>query len=79
MPKSQNDPRSKYGFPRRLSGDSVIHQFEKPFRVVVRLNVNVEMDVLIFRLKLREGRVEVTRRCFKKRLRIRTFMRNSIV
>ena len=51
MPKSQKDTRGKVGLPGRLCGDDFVHQREEPFRIVLDLDVNVELDVLVLGLR----------------------------
>lgn len=50
MPETQQNPRSEGGFPLGLFGNDLMHQMEEAVRVVLDLDVNVELDVLVFRL-----------------------------
>ena len=51
VPKPKEDPRSQLGFPAIVRRNDGVHEVEQPWRVVLHLDVDVELDVTVLGLK----------------------------
>lgn len=57
MPETKKNTRRKYRLPCRLHDDYFVHELEEPLRVVLHFHVDIEFDMLVFRLPKRQQSV----------------------
>jgi len=50
VPEAKEDARRQSALPIRLRSDDVVQTFEKPFRVILHFDINVEPNVMVLRL-----------------------------
>lgn len=50
MPQAEQNPGRERRLPIRLRRNNLVHEREQPVRIILDLDIDIEFDVLVFRL-----------------------------